>query len=120
LASGVGLYEVALMGTLIIGIIFYIIVNINYSTPRKRDFLLQMLTELSGNNSFDANTILDKYCRRYHLVNVKAVGEDGKELMELSYYIKLKKELLGKDLVRDIKNIQGVKQVNLFYDEEST
>lgn len=119
LASGVGLYEVAIMGTLIIGIVFYIIVNINYSTPRKRDFLLQLLTERSANESFDAGSILDQYCRRYQLVNVKAIGEDGKELMELSYYIKLKKENLGKDLVREIKNISGVKQVNLFYDEES-
>jgi|GEM_PF-4413339 len=40
------------------------------------------------------------------------------EVMEFSYYINLKHESRGKDLVMHIKKMSGVKSVNLFFDED--
>lgn len=118
LACGAGLFQVAIFGTIIIGIVFYAIVKINLTAPRKRDFLLQMIIRGNAQRSFDASDVLNKYCRKYHLVNVKAVGEDQNNLMELSYYVKLSKEENSKNLVAEIKEFEGVQHVNLFFDEE--
>ena len=41
-----------------------------------------------------------------------------KMIIKNIYMIKLKKEEQGKDLVKEIKSMSGVKNVNLFFDEE--
>ena len=51
-------------------------------------------------------------------MNVKTVGEMENEMMEFSYYINLKNESRGTDPVADIKRIDGIKSVNLFFDED--
>ena len=64
LASGVGIYEVALLGTLVVGIVFYLIVKVNMSAPRKRDFLLQMVVNAKTNDGFDASDVIKRFCRK--------------------------------------------------------
>ena len=118
LACGVGIYEVALLGTIIVGAVFYIIVKVNLSAPRKRDFLLQMVVSAKTGDGFDASSVIDKFCRKYSLVNVKALGEENNQYLELSYYIKLKKEENSQLLVKELKLIDKVQHVNLFFDEE--
>ncbi len=118
LASGVGIYEVALLGTIIVGVVFYIIVKVNMSAPRKRDFLLQMVVSAKTNDGFDASLVIGKFCRKYSLVNVKALGEENNQYLELSYYIKLKKEENSQVLVKELKLMDNVQHVNLFFDEE--
>lgn len=118
LASGVGIYEVALLGTIIVGVVFYIIVKVNMSAPRKRDFLLQMVVSAKTNDGFDASLVIGKFCRKYSLVNVKALGEENNQYLELSYYIKLKKEESSQVLVKELKLMDKVQHVNLFFDEE--
>jgi uncharacterized membrane protein YhiD involved in acid resistance len=118
MACGVGRFDIALYGSIFIGVVFYIVVQVNLTTPRKRDFLLQLVVEGEDSKSFDAAEILSKYCKKNQLVNVKALGEDSQNMMELSFYIKLKKETEGKNLVAEVKQLAGVRHVNLFFDEE--
>jgi uncharacterized membrane protein YhiD involved in acid resistance len=119
LACGVGLFSVAVIGTLLIGAVFFVIVKINYSAPRKKDFLLQLVTTSSQENDAESlNKVLCKHCRKYNIVNVKTVGEDGIDLFESSYYIKLKDEENNQKLIQDIKGLKNVKHANLFFDEE--
>jgi len=118
LASGVGIYEVAIMGTIIVGLVFYVVVKVNMSAPRKRDFLLQMVVSAKTDDGFDASTVISKFCRKYSLVNVKALGEENNQYLELSYYIKLKKEENSQVLVKELKLMDKVQHVNLFFDEE--
>lgn len=118
LACGVGLYSVAVIGTLVIGVIFYIVVNVNLSAPRKRDFLLQIMLNGKENNTVEMQKILDKHCRNCKLVNVKAVGEEDNDVLELSYYVKLKNEERSQELIKSVKSFEGVRHANLFFDEE--
>lgn len=118
LACGVGIYEIAILGTIVVGLVFYLIVKVNLSSPRKRDFLLQMVVSSKQNSDFDASEIIQKYCKSYTLVNVKALGEENNQYIELSYYIKLKKEENSRLMVKELKTIEMVQHVNLFFDEE--
>lgn len=117
LAAGVKMYAVAIFGTLFISLIFLIISRFNFGLSRKREYLLQILSisdELSGSHVDD---IIQKYCRRSKLVNAKALGEPGNELMEYSYHIFLKEDDRGGQMIRELKKQDKVKNVNLFFDE---
>ncbi|HPK04858.1 MAG TPA: DUF4956 domain-containing protein [Bacteroidales bacterium] len=118
LAAGVKLYSIAFIGTLLVGGVYLLLSKFSFVLPRSREFLLQ-ITAFAGDladNSFVEE--LKRYCRKYKLVNVKTLGEMENEIMEFSYYINLKNESMGKNLVGDIKRMQGVKSVNLFFDED--
>lgn len=118
LAAGVGLYSVTIAGTLFIGLVIFVASKINYANPKKRDYLLQVICKASDNDDNNYDSQLKKYCFNYKLINVKALGEYENELMEISYYVNLKNEDKSKSLINDLKKIHGVKQVNLFFDEE--
>ncbi|MGB4205107.1 MAG: DUF4956 domain-containing protein [Bacteroidales bacterium] len=118
LAAGVKLYSIAFIGTLVVGGVYILLSKFSFVLPRSREFLLQ-ITAFTGDladNPFIEE--LKRYCRKYKLVNVKTLGEMENEIMEFSYYINLKNESMGKNLVGDIKRMQGVKSVNLFFDED--
>jgi uncharacterized membrane protein YhiD involved in acid resistance len=116
LACGVDFTSVAVMGTLIIGLVFLAIVKINFAAPRRRDFLLQLI--LSGERNPEVDKVVEKYCGRSKVVNVKAIGEEANDLLEVSYYIKLRSEDKSQDFIREVRKIEGVKHANLFFDEE--
>lgn len=118
LAAGVKLYAIAILGTFIIGTVYLIIIQFSFALPQNREFLIQV-TALSNDlpdNPFAS--VLKSYCRRQKLVNVKTIGEEANEIIEFSYYISLKSEEKGKNLVADLKKLEGVKTVNLFFDED--
>ncbi|TVR80498.1 MAG: DUF4956 domain-containing protein [Chitinophagaceae bacterium] len=118
LAAGVGLYAVAFAGTAIIGFIIMVLSAINFSSKTKKEYLLQILTVPSGEKETPYHDYIKKYCRRYKLVNVKAVGEGDSELLEISWYVTLKNEEDNSIFISQLKNIPGTSQVNLFFDEE--
>ncbi len=117
LAAGVKMYAVAIFGTLFISLIFLIISSLNFGLSRKREYLLQILStsdDVSGNR---INDIIKQFCRRHKLINVKAMGEPGSELMEHSYHVFLKDDDFGDQMIRELKNQSDIKNVNLFFDE---
>ncbi len=119
LAAGVKLYSIAIFGTFFISLVYLIVTQLNFALPQKREFLLQII---AAGNQLSENPfaeIMTRHCRRFKLVNVKTLGEEGDELMEFSYYVNLKSELKGTRLVSQIKEMEGVKQTNLFFDETS-
>lgn len=116
MAAGVGLYKVAITGTLFIGLVLYIVTKSKISTPEREEYLLQFYTEPAGAEMPAYQGIFDKYCRRYKIINVKSTGEGN--LLELSYYVKLKDREKNQDFVKDLRQISGIQYVNLFFDED--
>lgn len=118
LASGVKIYSIAIVGTIIIGLVYLSMVKLSFSLPQNREFLMQITTrgEQLPENPFAG--ILHKYCRRHKLVNIKTMSDEPEELMEFSYYIKLKDDERGSEMASALKRLEGVDQVNLFFDED--
>lgn len=117
LAAGVKMYAVAIFGTFFISLIFLIISRFNFGLSRKREYLLQILTlseDISGTN---VESIIRRFCRHFKLINVKALGESGNELMEYSYHVFLKADDRGSQMIRELKKQEDIKNVNLFFDE---
>ncbi|MGM0531345.1 MAG: DUF4956 domain-containing protein [Bacteroidota bacterium] len=119
LAAGVELYAVAFLGTFIVGGVYLIVSQFHFFLSVKREFLMNITAEADSIPDNPFATLLKSYCRNYKLVNVKTIGdEENGHIMEYSYYINLKKEEKGSELVSKLRQIEGVQQVNLFFDED--
>ncbi|MFQ5651624.1 MAG: DUF4956 domain-containing protein [bacterium] len=117
MAAGVGIHQLAIVGTVFIGLVFYVLNRTNAVSPVKKEFLLQFNVSANGTQQDDEYLpVLKRYCQLAKLINVKTIGAD--DSLELSYFIKMKHDRRNTDLVREIKTIDGIKHVNLFYDEE--
>jgi hypothetical protein len=60
--------------------------------------------------------LLQRYCKRHQLINTKSDG-DG-EILELAFYVNLKNEENSEALVQELRTIDGIERVNLYFDEE--
>ena len=114
MAAGVGQHMVAIISTLFIGIIILFLAKSNYVAPHRIEYLLQF-TCTSDDNPPPYTDIFKKFCKKYKLVNIKSIDELN--TMELSYYIILKKKETGKEFIRQFGHIEGVSNINFFFDE---
>lgn len=118
LACGAGMYLIGMIATVFIGIAVWVAVLVNSENARKKEYLLQIY---SYNQQKDMDSIIGeikKYCSKYKLINVKSLGEGERKVLEISYYINLRNQSRGAELIDNIKSIKGIEKVNLFFDED--
>lgn len=112
MACGVGLSIVALSGTVIAGLVVIALTFTHFGAPRRRHFLLQIVH--SGED--DLAQSLMRYCRSLKLVSMKNVGLD--DLTESNYHITLKDMKKSEEMVRQLRQMGSVQQVNVYFDED--
>jgi uncharacterized membrane protein YhiD involved in acid resistance len=116
MAAGIGQSMIAFIGTLSIGTVIIVISQIQAFSDTKRDFLLQFSFVPSAENEAPYLPILNKHCSKNHLINMKYLEYD--QFLELSFYVKLKKPDKKDGFMSELSKIKGVKNINLFFDEE--
>ena len=116
MAVGVGLYGLALFGSVFIGIITYLLAKSRFSVPVKSNLLLQFIYDSDQSDSSQYIELINQYCRKINLINTKAVGPNN--MIELSYYVGLKDKNKSADFVQKLRKLKGIENVNLYYDEE--
>ncbi len=116
MAAGVGLFVVAISGTLFIGLIVWLLSITNFAVPITREYLLQFRYLPNGADTPSYLESLQGFTSKYKLINVKSIGEDEK-ILELSFYIKLRDIGSGERLMESLGDQQGVQNANLFFDE---
>lgn len=116
MATGVGLHLLAILSTIFIGTVTFILSKSKFSTPVKSDLLLQFTFDSNGKETKEYNGLIDKYCRKSKLINAKAIGEA--DILELSYYVGFRNKEQTTEFVQHLRKIDGVVNVNLFFDEE--
>lgn len=116
MAAGVGLHFIAFFGTIFIGIIIVILSKTNFFSLSNEKFLLQFrYAGTNGSDNAPYMPVLNKYCRRMTLLNVKSIKE--KEL-ELSYHISIKNKKNNSQFISELGKVENVFQINLYFDEE--
>lgn len=118
LAAGVKLYSIAIVGTLFISLVYLVVMKFNFSLPHSREYLTQINASQSALPDNPFGEILKKHCQRHKLVNVKTIGEENSDEVEFSYYLSLREREKGKALVARLREVPGVRYVNLFFDED--
>lgn len=117
MASGVGLHSLAIVGTVFIGIISFVISKVSTTNGDAKSTLLEF--QIEGNNekiTLDYKKVLSKYTKRMKLINIKSFENQN---MLISYYIKIKNESQSINLINELQNISGIKNISLFSDEEA-
>lgn len=112
MACGVGLNMVALCGALVAALVVIILTYTHFGAPRQRHFLLQIIHNGQGN----LVQSISRYCRSLKLVSLKNIGTE--DLTESNYHITLKDTRKSEELVRNLRQLPGVRQVNVFFDED--
>lgn len=115
MAAGVGLYLIAIIGTIFISAVIFVLSRVN-NVYRRRQFVLQFVFSAPDEEEAAYLPLLTKYCKRHTLINMKSFG-DG-ETLELSYYVDLKDKERSEEFVRALGRVPSVRHVNLFFDEE--
>ncbi|RKY55325.1 MAG: hypothetical protein DRP89_03550 [Candidatus Neomarinimicrobiota bacterium] len=116
MAAGVGLYQIAFIGVILIGIVLVALSKVGFAYPKRRELLVQISYRKVGEKETPYIPLLEKYCRKYNLINVKSIGEE--DYMEISYYIYLKDKSKSEEFVRELKGLESINFVNLLFDEE--
>jgi uncharacterized membrane protein YhiD involved in acid resistance len=118
LACGSGLYLVALVGTIFIAIVTWIAVQIQSENPRKREYLLQVYVNTANQNLELLQKSIDENVRSAKLINVKSIGEDKKDLNELTFYVTFRRRKRETEIIDALKKLNFVERVNLYFDED--
>jgi uncharacterized membrane protein YhiD involved in acid resistance len=116
MATGVGLYSVAITGTLLISLAIIILSLSNFGIAKKREFLLQITYYSSPENDLVVERVIQKHSRKLKLVNLKNVGSDN--VIEAFYHVSLKQEKKNTQLMTDLSDSKVVLNVNLYFDED--
>jgi uncharacterized membrane protein YhiD involved in acid resistance len=116
MASGVGLYAVALAGTVMICLVAIFLVTFNFGAPGKAEYVLQLVYAQSPATDRLVSDILHKYCRRVKLVNLKNVGETGN--IDAFYQFTMKRKYKSTDLVSEFSLLSDKIKYNLYFDQE--
>jgi uncharacterized membrane protein YhiD involved in acid resistance len=115
MAAGVGLHVIALAGTIIISLITIVLVTFNFGAPPRQEYLIQMAYTASDYADERIRGILKRYCRKYKLVNMKNTGE---QQMEAFYQVVYRRKFKSANLIRELKELDDVINVNLFFDQD--
>jgi len=116
MAAGVGLHLSAVAGTLFIGLTIFVLWRTDHASPGRREYLLQFSFSSSGEEKAPYVPLLEKYCQRHKLINVKSI--DNGQLLELSFYVRVKDREQSGPFVRELGRVEGVSHANLFFDDE--
>lgn len=117
MAAGVGFHKLAFISTLLIGGILLVLSRTNFISPIKKEQLLQFNFDTSSQSTEDDYiSIIKKYALKYKLINAKSVGET--DLIEISYFVQLKDEKKQESIITELKRLDGISGINIFFDEE--
>jgi uncharacterized membrane protein YhiD involved in acid resistance len=116
MAAGIGYYKIAFTGTIFIGIILFVLSKISSVREKQNEYLLQVSFSVDADNDQSYISILNKYCRDHKEINIKYIEEQN--AMEVSYYVKFKSGAKSNEFLRELKEIPGMQNINLFFDEE--
>jgi uncharacterized membrane protein YhiD involved in acid resistance len=118
MASGVGYHKLAVTGTVLIGIILFVFSKEKFSSFITDQYMLQFAysNEKSEENAFQF--ILSGYCNNYEVINIRS--NEIEKIFEYSYYIRIKRNKDANQLLYDLQKLDGITNINLFYDKQNS
>lgn len=117
MAAGVGHYKMAVIGTAFIGSVLYLFSHTGSNLSFRREYLLQFSYGAGDKNEPAYRPILEKFSRRFEVVNIKAAKDTG--VTELSFYVQIRDREDGNRLVQALQENRKIDNINLFYEEEN-
>ncbi len=109
MACGTGSYFIAVIGTIIISLIAFILFKTNYGSIFRSEFILQFRFNKDENNENSYQEVFKDYCSNSVILNTES-SADNKSL-KLTFDIRLKEEKKLENFTLDLANKSGVSEV---------
>ena len=116
MAAGIGLAGISFIATVSIGLVMVGITLVHSYTPKKLEYLLQFSFMPVDSSEPPYLPLFKYYCKKYHLINMKSFEHNSQ--LELSFYVNLKNPDKREKFMLELRQIEGVKNINLFFDEQ--
>jgi uncharacterized membrane protein YhiD involved in acid resistance len=117
LATGAGMYVIALTGTIFIGAVVYVASLLGSFSTVKKEYLAQLVFPSNAPPGEALQRVLKKNCSKHKIVNIKSFGEGDTMSMEYSLYIVLKNRRRALEFTNELQQLPSIKTVNVFFDE---
>jgi uncharacterized membrane protein YhiD involved in acid resistance len=118
MAAGVGLNSVAIIGTLFISLTIILLDAVGFGQPIRIKHLLHVSYSGATEDEAALQQVLKKYARRIRLMNVRNLP--GNEDVEAFYHLSLRNVKKHAEFVRELRALNSVTGVNLFFEEEES
>lgn len=117
LAAGVGMHAAAWIGTLVIGVTVLGTTGFGFGHVQRNAMLLEFAYDAAGAPSTPIyQAVLDKHCRGSSVLSVRQPTE-GEELL-VTMHTRLKRTAGASELVAELRALDRVSRVSLYYDDE--
>jgi uncharacterized membrane protein YhiD involved in acid resistance len=117
MAAGVGLHSLAIVGTIFVGLVSFIISKLAGKNGDSKSTLLEFQVDSSKENAVtDYPKIITKFTNKMKLINVKSLDSN---ILLVSYYVHFKKASQNITLVNELQKTSGISNISLFSDEEA-
>lgn len=118
MAGGVAYYKLAVTGTIVVGAILILFSKSNFSLFLSNQYMLQCIytNDEPGVNTVTA--LLTSYCNSYEIISVRS--NEVESTLEYSYYIRVKKNKDVNHLITEMHKVRGIKNINLFFDQQNS
>jgi uncharacterized membrane protein YhiD involved in acid resistance len=118
MAGGVGYHKLAFTGTIIVGLIFIILSNDKISFLVSNQYMLQFVYSDGEPDTSSFMTVLMRYCKNFEIINIRSNEID--KSFEYSYYVRILKNKDVNKLVFDLQQVEGIKNINFFFDQQNS
>ncbi len=116
LAAGAGAQAIAVVGTVLIGGVVYLLVHLPMLAPQRREYFLQFSYDAGDDARPPYIDVLARHCKRQRLVNASVTNGEGP--LQVSYYIQLHDIRDNQALLRDLRRVAGVSHISMAFDDE--
>lgn len=117
LSAGVGYYKLTITGTILIGLLLILFAKTGNGAFNTNRYLLQFKMvgdKITGQKPFISP--LEQYCSFYEIMNIRS--DEINKAMVYSYNIRLKKISDAELMIDMLRQIDGIKDVNMFFDQQ--
>lgn len=118
MAGGVGYHKLAIVGTILVGITLLIFTNSRFSLFLTNQYMLQFSFSNTKENTDSFIRILNNYCISFEVINIRSNEID--KSFDYSYYLRIKKNKDSNQLLNELNNVEGIRNLNLFFDQQNS
>lgn len=109
MASGTSNYVMAILGTVLIGGIIFVLDRMNFGSISRFEYILAFQTKSQKDNLY--NQVFEKYLKDRVLLNARSIQE-GKAL-ELTFNVRLKNKEDFEKLIKELRRTRGISKVSV-------
>ena len=110
MAVGTQNYLLAVIATLLVLLMVYLLTRINFGSIKKNDYILSFTLDTNVAQEDSYQSVLKEFLTSYNLLNIKAKGE-GK-ILDIVFGVKFKKDNIDQFLQK-LEALPGVDTANL-------